>query len=151
MVFLLDVQVILIVLTQENGGNMGNRKIYVGEVPIDDISIGTPIYMANLAVELAEKEGFIVYTNDPQFVEMLEVLLGEDNINIYLQLNGKTIEITFKQAYDYLGDIYDTINEIRFTTELCHNYKYGIERKDNVIESLKEYEKKWSDFCERNI
>ena len=123
-----------------------SKKIYCGEIK-EDIH-GTPIRKFKKAVSLSKQDKFRVYTNDPQFIEALEVLCGEDNINIYLIINGKCIETSFLEVYNYLGDLCDTIGLIRLYNSGCSFYKTETEIEDIINKEIKEYEVKWGDINE---
>ena len=92
------------------------KKIIIGDVHNDYVH-KTPIQFFELAVKLSKKKQFIVHTNNPQFVEALEVLCGENNVNIYRKFGDRCDKICFKEAYDYLGDVYDIVDLIRLKRE----------------------------------
>lgn len=121
---------------------MINKKIIMGEIT-EDIT-GTPIAKFKKAITLSQHEAFIVYTNDPQFVEALEVLCGEKNIQVYLKLNGSCKKITVHEAYDYVGDIYHIINYTRFNHELQEddNDSFTVDY-DYLNKQIEEYENKF--------
>lgn len=120
------------------------NKIFVGEV--EEQYFGTPIDIFKEAIGLYTKrnEDFEVYTNNPQFVEALEVLCGENNIDIYIILDGVNYEVSFQKAYDYLGDVYDIINSIRFSKTLKEEEDDYYSDITLVFNDIKEYEDKWS-------
>lgn len=89
------------------------RKIICGEIVGNETFSGTPIECFKEAVRLSKQDGFTVLTNDAMFIEALEVLCGEENIDVYLFLNGVFKKVSFLYAYNYLGDVYDIIDKIR--------------------------------------
>lgn len=90
-----------------------NKIIIIGDIWEQYVQY-TPIEIFEQAITLSINKGFIVQTNNPQFIEALEVLCGEKDIDIYIQLKNKEKKkISFLTAYDYLGDVYDIIDEIR--------------------------------------
>lgn len=115
------------------------KKIIIGDVHNDYVH-KTPIQFFELAVELSKKKDFTVYTNNPQFVEALEVLCGENNINVYRKFKDRYDEISFKEAYDYLGDVYDIVDLIRFKRldkdEYFDDYEF-------IEQQIIDYKKKW--------
>lgn len=90
---------------------MNKKTIFIGEV--EESFQDTPIDIFKWAIRLSREDKFIVRTNNPQLVEALEVLCGEANVDVYLKLDFKTVKVSFITAYNYLGDIYDTIDAIR--------------------------------------
>ena len=121
------------------------KRIYIGEIK-ENIR-GTPIEKFEKAVELSKTDDFRVYTNDPQFVEALEVLCSAKKSHIYIILNGKCKEITFYEAYNYLGDLYDTIDYIRICVGVG-----GRDSRDDIDDiidrDIKKYYDKWGDIGE---
>lgn len=124
------------------------KKIFIGE--IEEQYIKTPIENFKEVVELfkSEKEHFEIYTNNPQVVELFEVLYGENNIDVFLISNNETHALTFQQAYDYLGDLYNIINEIRFDKQLNNENEDNeyFASIDGINKALSKYERKWSDL-----
>ena len=121
------------------------KKIILGEIT-DEIN-DTPINNFKYAIELSQQESFTVYTNNVQFLETLEVLCGEDNLNVYLKLNGECEEITCMDAYEYVGDIYSILNGIRFDRELQEDGTNKFVPKYNYINRLiKDYETKFKEL-----
>ena len=116
---------------------MSDKKIIIGE--IKEQYNNTPINIFKKAVEISKQHSFEVHTNNPQLVEALEVLCGEDNINIFLKReNSELEEMNILEAYDYLGDVYDIIDYLRCYKLLEENIN------DNVFEEqISKYEKKW--------
>lgn len=124
------------------------KKIFIGE--IEEQYTKTPIENFKEVIEFfkSEKEHFEIYTNDPQVIELFEVLYGEKNIDTFLISNNETYALTFQQAYDYLGDLYNIINDIRFDKQLNsenddNEYFRGI---DGINKALSKYERKWSNL-----
>ena len=115
------------------------KKIIIGDVHNDYVH-KTPIEFFELAVKLSKKKDFIVHTNNPQFVEALEVLCGENNINVYRRFGDKCDKVSFKEAYDYLGDVYDIVDLIRF--KRCDNYKY-FDDYGFIEQQIIDYKRKW--------
>ena len=124
------------------------KKIFIGE--IKEQYTKTPIENFKEVVELfkSEKEHFEICTNNPQVVELFEVLYGENNIDVFLVFNNKTHELTFQQAYNYLGDLYDIIDSIRFEKQLnCINEDNEYFAHIGAInEALSKYEREWNDL-----
>ena len=115
-----------------------NRKIFIGNIDGESFQ-GTPIELFEKAIELSKLDSFEVSTNNPQFLEALEVLCKEENLNVYLKVSlFENIPISISTAYDYLGDIYSIINSIRalmmFNGNVGENY---------LNEKIKEYKEKW--------
>lgn len=95
------------------------KEIFVGEIKYNAFELlGTPIELFKKAYQISKLDSWSIFTNNPQFIEALEVLCGEENIKIYLKLNGKCEEVSFFEAYNYLGDVYDIINRIRIKKDL---------------------------------
>lgn len=95
------------------------KEIVVGEIKYNAFELlDTPIELFKKAYEISKLDSWSIFTNNPQFIEALEVLCGEENIKIYLKLNGKCEEVDFFEAYNYLGDVYDIINRIRIKKDL---------------------------------
>lgn len=115
------------------------KKIICGE--IDEATIkGTPIEVFKFAIELAKRDDFIVETNNPQLVEALEVLCGEKNIDFYISMNGELIkEESVVKIYNYLGDIYNIINQIRFIRDLEDDFDLEAKEED-ILDDIREYE-----------
>lgn len=105
----------------------------------------SPIRMFEMAVRLSKQNDFTVRSNNAQFIEALEVLNGEENVIVCVQTYhnpSKLVEISFQEAYNYLGDVYDIINTIRFTKEICDDKLSD----DDLINEIKEYREKWKGF-----
>lgn len=95
------------------------KEIFVGEIKYNAFELlDTPIELFKRAYKISKLDSWSVFTNNPQFIEALEVLCGEENIKIYLKLNGKCEEVDFLEAYNYLGDVYDIVNRIRLKRNL---------------------------------
>lgn len=112
-------------------------KIIIGDFTEETIR-GTPSDVFKNAVRLSEEREFEVYTNNPQLVEALELLCGEENVEVFLSQNDKIREISFLEAYNYLGDIYDIINYMRFARDLDNEISYS-----TIDQEIKEYDDKW--------
>lgn len=128
------------------------KKIFIGE--IEEEYTKTPIENFKEVVKLFKsgKEHFEIHTNDPQVVELFEVLYGENNIDVSLISKNGIRELTFQQAYNYLGDLYDIIDGIRIGKQLnCVN-------EDNeyftdiytIDKDISEYEGKWNNLNSKN-
>lgn len=119
------------------------KEIICGE--IHETIMDTPINVFKKALELSKEEDFSIETNNPQFVEALEVLCGEENIDYYFFLNGEFIkEESVKQVYDYLGEVYNIINTIRF----CDDIDCPAD-EESILEEIKEYEMKHDYLSEK--
>lgn len=95
------------------------REIVIGEIKYNAFELlDTPIELFKRAYKISKLDSWSIFTNNSQFIEALEVLCGEENIKIYLRLNGKCEEVDFLEAYNYLGDVYDIINRIRIKKDL---------------------------------
>ena len=119
-----------------------SKNIVCGEIETDKQFLDTPINVFKKAVELSKKDNFCVKTNNPQLVETLEVLCGEENINFYICIN----EVYNKQyhvrdVYHYLGDVYKCINSLRFQMD----FDDEITDKD-IQQVIDEYNLK-HDYC----
>ena len=118
-----------------------SRKIIIGEIRTKAVHVfKTPIECFNVALELSKRKNFLLQSNNPQLIEALEVLCGEENISIYLKLGGKCKEISFLDAYNYLGDIYDIIDYIR----ICKTLDNSVDKefiKEDIEDYIKKYEK----------
>lgn len=116
-----------------------NKIIVIGEIEGKETSMPCiPIEKFKKAYNLSKIDNWIIYVNDAQFIEALEVLCGEENIKVYLTINEKYEEISFLTAYNYLGDIYDIIDVIRIKNS------FDEEITDEWIQNeLNEYTKKY--------
>lgn len=114
------------------------KRIIIGNVREE--LYDSPIRMFKMAVRLSKKDNWTVSTNNPQFIEALEVLCGEENIDVYFkEYNSNKIKvITFQEAYDYLGDVYDIINSIR------GDVFFDRLNDDDVVGEIRKYEEKWN-------
>ena len=120
---------------------MSSKKIILGEIT-DEIK-DTPINNFKYAIELSKKENFTVYTNNVQFLETLEILCGEDNLNVYLKLNGECEKITCLEAYCYVGDIYRMLHSIRCDRELQEENGKFVPKYNTMDRLIKKYESKF--------
>lgn len=122
-----------------------SKSIVCGEINRHDEWFGTPLELFKRAIVLSKKDNFCVKTNNAQVIEILEVLCGEQNIDFYICFNG----INVKQddvidVYNYLGDLYNAVNSLRFQIEL------GDEVTDEDIErEIAEYEAKHEYYSEK--
>lgn len=114
------------------------KKIICGE--IDEEIKGTPIEIFKFAIELAKRDDFIVETNNPQLVEALEVLCGEENIDFYVSMDGELVkEESVRKVYNYLGDVYNIINHIRFVRDLESDFDLD-DNEEDISNYIREYE-----------
>lgn len=117
---------------------MMSKIIVIGDI-IEPSLAQMPIKLFKKAYDLSKQENWVEFTNNPQFVEALEVL--NDDVKIYLRLNGKNEEIDVSEAYDFLGDVYDIINRIRIKKDL------GGSISDEWIEhQIKEYDMRYMEL-----
>lgn len=121
--------------------------IVIGDTREDYVGAQIDLFM--IAMRLSEQSEIIVHTNNPIFVEALEVLIGEDNLYFYLHLDGKYEEVDKYEAYDYLGDVFRIINGLRFEIEInedCYNeIKYD---KKQLYDTIAEYNERWNQVAE---
>ena len=116
------------------------KRIIIGNVREEFYD--SPIRMFKMAVRLSKQEDWTVSSNNPQFIEALEVLCGEEKVEVYFKkFNSNKMQlITFKKAYDYLGDVYDIINKIR------REQFFDRMTDETIIEEIKKYEQKWREL-----
>ena len=115
-----------------------SKIIVIGDI-IEPSFVQMPIKVFKKAYDLSKQEEWIVFTNNPQFVEALEVL--NDDVKIYLRLNGREEEIDVIEAYDFLGDVYDIIRSIRIKKDL------DVDITDEWIEhQIKEYDMRYMEL-----
>lgn len=114
------------------------KKIIIGNFTEETIR-GTPVNVFKNAVRLSEEKEFEIYTNNPQLVEALELLCGEENIEVFLSQNSKIRKISFLEAYQYLGELYNIINYMRLARNLDDEISYEI-----IDKEIKEYDDKWN-------
>lgn len=122
-----------------------NKIIIIGDIWEQYVQY-TPIEIFEEAIMLSISKGFIIRTNNAQFIEALEVLCGEKDIDIYIQLkNKKKKKISFLTAYDYLGDIYDIIDEIRGKNiaQQRDSFKINYQNEQWLNKKIEEYKKKY--------
>ena len=117
-----------------------DRQIICGE--IEETLTGTPIEIFKKAVKLSKIENFRIKTNNPQFIEALEVLCGEENIRYFIYMNNEYCEQErAMDIYNYLGDVYDIINSLRFQRDLADEFDDSFTFDDDKIqEEIDEYE-----------
>lgn len=122
---------------------MNDKKIIIGNVK-EDFS-DTPINIFKKAIELSKQDKFILHTNNPLLVEAIEILCGEENITILLKHKYLHLEeLDCIEAYNYLGDVYDILNGMRFLKEIKSDFDDDYELSDEYLEKeIKEYEEKW--------
>lgn len=118
------------------------KRIIIGNVREE--LYDSPIRMFQMAVRLSKQDDWTVSSNNPQFIEALEVLCGEEKVEVYFKkFNSNKMQlITFKKAYDYLGDVYDIINNIRRDVFLDRL------NDGDIVEEIKRYEQKWRELEE---
>lgn len=118
---------------------MSKKIIIIGEIAKESY-YGTPIEMFERAIILSKMDSFEICTNNPQFLEALEVLCGEKNIEVYLKISGEYKYVNVVTAYNYLGELYDTIDAIRIL--------YALDDKsvedDFLNEEMRKYNEKYS-------
>lgn len=96
---------------------MSKRRIICGD--IKEEIFGTPINIFKDAIKTATDDEFCIKTNNPQFIEAIEVLCGEENIDFYIYIDGQYCkQDRAMDVYNYLGDVYDIIETIRFISNL---------------------------------
>lgn len=118
-------------------GRYIKMKIIIGDF-IEETIRGTPAAVFKNAIKLSKEKEFEIYTNNPQLIEALELLCGEENIEVFLSQNNKMKKINFIKAYHYLGEIYDIINYMRLAKNLDDEISYSI-----IDKEIKEYDDKW--------
>ena len=122
-----------------------SKKVFVGDIGRESYIGLTPIQLFEKAVELSKLDEFSISTNNPQFLEAIEVLCGKENVKVFIKFGLEYTHVNFYQAYNYLGDVYDIINTLRVKVELLECTKRGSKELDAVIEKeIKEYNDKWS-------
>ena len=114
-----------------------SKQIFVGEIKKESF-YGTPIEMFKNAVSLSKCDKFSISTNNPQFLEALEVLCGEDNIDVFLILNEEYRHVNVVTAYNYLGELYDTIDAMRIAR------MRGTDIDDVLDVYVDKYNEKWN-------
>lgn len=122
------------------------KHIVIGDIIDNKCNNCTPIEIFEKAVKLSKQKNFTVYTNNPQFVEALEVLCGENNIEIFRRIDGRDIEIDFQTAYNYLGDVYDIINCLRFDKQLKLGHDEDncyYDEWETIEKEIIDYKRKW--------
>lgn len=115
-----------------------SKIIVIGDI-IEPSLAQMPIKLFKKAYDLSKQENWVEFTNNPQFVEALEVL--NDDVKIYLRLNGKNEEIDVSEAYDFLGDVYDIINRIRIKKDLG-----GCITDEWIEHQIKEYDMRYMEL-----
>ena len=107
-----------------------SKKIIIGDIiadgcqTVDNVNYNinqqyTPVDVFKEVVRLYKsKKDFILYTNNPQLIEAIEVLYTEGDeepdIELYLSVDTELIRLyDFREAYNYLGAPYDIIDTIR--------------------------------------
>lgn len=136
------------------------KKIIIGNIAIEffyaheEISEGvsasyfTPLQVFENIYEIYKKDfkEFRIETNNPQLVEVVEVLYTkngeESDIELYYQDKwGKLIQLNdFQEAYDYLGEPYDIIDAIRVARSFNEDEKDVLKLTSELI---KEKKVKW--------
>lgn len=121
---------------------MKSKTIIIGEIEKETVT-GTPIEVFQKAVELSKKDSFVVYTNNPQLIEALEVLCGIKNVDVMFLKDYKLFKISFLKAYNYIGDIYDIIDSIRFCKEM------DIFNPKSITKDIEFYNEKYKKFSKK--
>lgn len=115
-----------------------DRQIICGE--IEETFTDTPIEIFKKAVQLSAIENWTIKTNNPQLVEALEVLCGEETIRYFIYLDGEYCEQEkAMDIYNYLGDVYDIINSLRFQRELDDDFDI-LSKEEYIQKEINEYE-----------
>lgn len=114
------------------------KIIWIGDIKEDDFAHLNPIDAFEKAYQLTKIKEFNIETNNAQVIELIEVICGEDNIAIYLNLKGKYCQIPVRIAYQYLGKLFEIITHIRIEKE------FGLDTSDKemdkeIHEKLEEY------------
>lgn len=112
--------------------------IICGEIAKEDIT-GSPIEVFKQAIRLCKKPNWLIATNNPQLIETMEVIYGEEDIEIFLTMDGVFIEIDFCTAYDYTADIYDILNGFRFRQDVLDGRITDVD----IESEINEYEAKY--------
>ena len=123
-----------------------NKIIIIGNIWERYIGY-TPIEVFEEAIKLSQQKGFLIHTNNAQLIEALEVLCGEKNINIYLKIKKKEKKINILTAYNYLGNIYDIIDEIRGKNiaQQRDSFERNYPNEQWLKKKIKEYRKKYGE------
>lgn len=116
------------------------KIIIVGEVRSRDIYVfQTPVQRFRKAYEISKKDNFTIETNNAMMIETIEILCGEENLEVYLKINDKLKEISVIDAYKYIGGLYDVVNDMRLKTH------FDEEITDSWFErQCEEYIKEWN-------
>ena len=116
------------------------KIIIVGEVRSRDIYVFlTPVQKFRKAYETSKRDNFTIETNDAMMIETIEILCGEENLEVYLKIDDKLKEISVIDAYNYIGGLYDVVNDMRLKTD------FDEEITDSWFErQCEEYIKEWN-------
>lgn len=128
-----------------------DKKIFVGDIE-EETYYGTPIELFKKAIEISKEECFIIETNNPQFVEALEVLCGEENIEFYICTDGHSCKVDrATEVYNYLDDVYNIINSLRFAIQLKDDFDEDYDFTDEILKEIEEYEIKYQYLSEEDF
>lgn len=117
-----------------------SKRIICGD--IKEEIFGTPINIFRDAIKAAKADEFCIETNNPQFIEAVEVLCGEENIEFYIYIDGQYCkQDRAMDVYNYLGDVYDIINSLRFAIDIGEDFGDTI-TDDDIEKEINEYELK---------
>lgn len=116
------------------------KTIIVGEIKSRDIYVFlTPVQKFRKAYEISKRDNFTIETNDAMMIETIEILCGEENLEVYLKIDNKLKEISVIDAYKYIGGLYDVVNDMRLKTH------FDEEITDSWFErQCEEYIKEWN-------
>lgn len=116
------------------------KIIIVGEVRSRDIYVfQTPVQQFRKAYKISKRDNFTIETNNAMMIETIEILCGEENLEVYLKIDDKLKEISIIDAYKYIGGLYDVVNDMRLKTH------FDEEITDSWFErQCEEYIKKWN-------
>ena len=117
---------------------MGRKRVTIGDIE-NDILIGlTPVQWFEKALNLYDTD-FDVECNNALFLEALEVLCGEENLEVYLKVDELIAKVDVIIAYNYLGDFYDVIDYLR-THVILLNEEVDM---DKIKQEIKNFNEKY--------
>lgn len=116
------------------------KIIIVGEVRNRDIYVFlTPVQKFRKAYKISQRDNFTIETNDAMMIETIEIMCGEENLEVYLKIDDKLKEISVINAYNYIGDLYNVVDHMRIKT------LFDEEITDSWFErQCEEYLKEWN-------
>ena len=69
------------------------KTIIVGEIRSRDIYVfQTPVQQCKKAYEISKRDNFTIETNNAMMIETIEILCGEENLEVYLKIDNKLKE-----------------------------------------------------------